>query len=801
MIPRATYRLQFHAGFTFADAEAIVPYLADLGISHVYASPITVAAPGSTHGYDVIDPTRVNPELGGEEGLVSLVAALKARDMGMIIDIVPNHMGVAGDSNPYWLDVLAKGPASEHARLFDIDWGTDGRGQVVLPVLGAPLEEAIAAGDVEVVPAEQGLALRLYGETTYPLRREDHGFDLGQVGDPQALWALIERQHYRLVYWRLGNDCLNWRRFFSINELAGVRVEDEAVFAFTHSLYFDLFHRGLIDGVRVDHIDGLADPAAYCRRLRAGFAAVAPARSAYIVVEKILAADEALPEWPVDGTSGYDFMREVSGLLHDPQGVTPLSALWVQISGRPADFAIEAEAARRDILSWQFEGQLAACVASFEALAASAGIEAITGAMLRRALERLLWAFPVYRTYGTGGHAPASDDGVRAAARAAMSAPPGEGWIADRVLEWLAGAGNGDAALKADAVRRFQQLSAPIAAKGVEDTAFYRHGVLLSANDVGFDPGRMAMGLDEFHQAMSRRAATQPGAMLATATHDHKRGEDARARLAVLSAVPHAWESAVTKWFEIARPHAEGVAPDNLYILFQALVGAWDEGRDSLPRIHDWQRKALREAKLRSFWEEPDEAYEQRCADCAAALLGSREFRAAFEDFMGRIAGAAEANSLAQAALHYLLPGVPDLYQGCELPDYSMVDPDNRRQVDYTRRIVALSSGAQTGAAAKFRLIAQLLDWRRSHLALREGDYAPLQVTGARAGHVVAFARSAEGQRVCAAVAVRLGGVLYDTLASYPDAAWWGETNISDGERCWRASEIFGEGVVKLWRA
>ncbi|MEW9855028.1 malto-oligosyltrehalose synthase [Novosphingobium sp. M1R2S20] len=807
MMPRATYRLQFHAGFTFADAEAIVPYLAELGVSHLYASPITTAAKGSTHGYDVTDPTRVNPELGGEDGLLRLTAALRDHGLGLIIDIVPNHMGVAGDENAWWMDVLEHGEQSAYARVFDIDWHE----RIVLPVLGTPLAEAIADGAVKLVRHCKSLCVQLYDGALYPIRPDDpiHSEDVdGAIrnASPESLTALLDRQHYRLVYWRSANDSLNWRRFFSINELAGVRVEDPEVFEQTHRLYFDLFARGMIDGVRIDHVDGLADPAGYCRQLRSRFQQVAPDRHAYIVVEKILAADEPFAtDWQIEGTSGYDFMREVAEVLHDPTGQERLVALWEEVSGREASFDEEALAARRDLLAWQFEGQLVACVAAFHRLAQAEARDWITRGMLRRAIERLLWVFPVYRTYGTGSSAPASDERVRKAARdaAVPLMPPGEMPVLDIALGWLAGEGAAQGELAAEAVQRFQQLSAPIAAKGVEDTAFYRHSVLLSANDVGFDPQRFASSPADFHAAMHGRAEHYPHAMLATATHDHKRGEDARARLAVLSAVPEAWAVRVRGWLAIAAAKAEAVAPADAYALLQTLVGAWEQDDETLlERVHDWQRKALREAKLRSSWEAPDEGYEARCHDLATLLLRGEEgqsFRDEFAAFMSQIAAAALANTMAQTALHLLAPGVPDIYQGCELMDFSMVDPDNRRPVDFVLRRAVLEGGEGAAGAAKLRLVADLLARRQRSAALCNGDYVPLQVTGARAAHVIAFARECGEERLQCAVAIRLGQPLLGQDRVVPDVDWWGDTHViaATGER-WAACDLFASSPVAL---
>jgi (1->4)-alpha-D-glucan 1-alpha-D-glucosylmutase len=783
MFPRATYRLQLHQGFTFADAEAIVPYLAALGVSHLYASPITMAAPGSLHGYDVTDPRQINPELGGEDGLARLVDALHAHQMGLIIDIVPNHMGVAGDSNALWLDVLAKGRASTHAALFDIDWEQP----IVLPVLDTTLEESISTGAVRLV--DRGL--QVGGGAIYPLRADDPELPSASSGDDSAIAALARRQHYRLIDWRAANDELNWRRFFAINDLAGVRMEDKAVFAFTHQLFLDLFARGLIDGVRVDHVDGLADPTAYGRRLREALTTAGGGREPYIVMEKILALGEHMPaEWPVQGTTGYDFMRDVSGLLHDAAGMSQLASLWARISGRPADFTAEALQGRRDMLSWQFEGQLNACLDSLEALAATFG-QIPTRGMLRRAVTGLLHVFPIYRTYGTGTAALPGDIPWREAARQAMAVPPGEGWVADLILSWLAGDGRGDAALKADAVRRFQQLSAPIAAKGVEDTAFYRYGALLSVNDVGFDPAVPALSVTAFHQAMIQRASHEPHAMLTLATHDHKRGADARARLSALSTIPGLWEETAQRWMTLATPYAQDVDPGDAYLLLQALIGAWEGALDEalLRRLHDWQTKALREARLRSSWEAPDEAYEALCHDFASTLLGHEAFRKDAGAFLEALAAPALAASLAQTALHHLVPGVPDMYQGGELGDFSMVDPDNRRPVDFAHRAALL---ADPQGDAKLDLIVQLLGLRRHDQALVLGDYQPLEVTGRRADHVVAFLRRHEDEALCCAVAIKLGKPLFGGALAYPQPEWWEDTAIHHLGSAWLARDLFG---------
>ncbi|WP_338241344.1 malto-oligosyltrehalose synthase [Aurantiacibacter hainanensis] len=811
--PRATYRLQFHKDFPLAQGEKLVPYLDRLGISHVYASPITVAVPGSRHGYDVVDPTRVNPELGGEEALRSLVTALRARGMGLIIDIVPNHMGVAGGHNAWWNDVLRHGQASEFARFFDIDW----RRPVMLPILGAPLPEVLAEGHVAIDRSGDEAVLTVYGEHHIPLR-PDEG-DLPDPADHEAMQRLLDRQHYRLGWWRQANDDLNWRRFFTINELAGLRIEDESVFERTHELYFRLWEEGLIDGVRIDHVDGLSDPAGYCRKLRARFDTLsrdpqAPPGPAYIVVEKILGPGESLPEdWGVDGTSGYDFMEDVSALLHDPAGAQPLEELCHRFSGRELSFHEEELQARQDMLSWSFEGQLQACVESFSALARSAReTTGLTDGMIRRAIERLLWVFPVYRTYGTGSQAPASDAQVRERARrdAAAFTPPGEAEVADRVLGWLAGNGPGDARLAQEAVRRFQQLSAPIAAKAVEDTAFYRYATLLSRLDVGFDASRMACSIDDFHAVCEGRARSFPHSMLATATHDHKRGEDVRARLAVLSAVPDVWAERVAAWDGIARGPDSGLHAGDRYALYQMLFGAWPEHlspddatglTNFAQRLSAWQVKALREGKLRSSWEQPDTDYEQRADEFVSQLLGrgqrgcvAREIAA----FVQETSGAALANTLVQAALRNAVPGVPDCYQGCELPDYSMVDPDNRRPVNFAEREAMLDVAGT--AHPKFALLAGMLDIRRHQATLlAKGDYRAAQVSGSRSDHVVAFTRTMEGAELQCAFAVKCARPLLNESRPAPPAAWWGETQVRfPGSEGQMASDLFASLPVAI---
>ncbi len=779
MIPRATYRLQFTRDFPFAAAERIIPYLAELGISHVYASPITQARSGSTHGYDVVDPTRINPELGGEDGFRSLVEALKAQDIGVITDIVPNHMGVAGGENRYWNDVLKHGRSCVYARYFDIDWS----GPVILPILGATLVEVIEAGDIKTVAGDDPHLL-LYSKQRLPLRPD--------IALSDDLHGLLSEQHYRLVHWRTANDSLNWRRFFSINDLAGLRIEDDSIFEETHALYFDLFRDGLIDGVRIDHVDGLTDPAGYCRKLRARFNAIRSGEErAYIVVEKILAANEELPrDWAIDGTSGYDFMRDATALLHDPAGEAALKALWAERDPEHVDPKAVVLQARKDMLSWQFEAQLNACVEAFMMLLDSATSEqpelaAITHGMMRRAIERLMWVFPVYRTYGDGRAAPACDAAARQTAWDAVQThvPPGETHIVAAVLAWLAGEGSGDADLAAEAVRRFQQLSAPIAAKGVEDTAFYRYAPLLSANDVGSAPEQFSISPAEFHSRAIARAELIPHAMLASATHDHKRGEDVRARLAVLSNVPDLWRETMQRWVGIEQDAGACVHPADRYQIFQTLLGAWPDDRHAAmssefrERIGAWLEKSLREARLRSSWEEPDGDYEAAAQNFLTRFLKNDGFTQDMHDFVGQLAPAAEANSLVQTVLKFCIPGVPDTYQGTELQDLSLVDPDNRRPVDYDLRLRLLNA-PESDRNCKLLFVRELLRLRKSAPSIfASGSYDVLQVSGDKADHVLAFERRHAGETLTCAVLLRAGRAIIEA-GGLPDRDWWGDTKI-----------------------
>ena len=806
MKPRATYRVQFHRTFTFSDALKLVSYFAKLRISHLYASPILMARAGSMHGYDVVDHGRVNPELGGEEGFRTLSSELRRNGIGVILDIVPNHMAVGMADNPYWLDVLEKGRDSIFANLFDIDWEPaqpNLRDKILVPLLGKPIADCLAGGEISLVWDERlGKFAFAYAEHRFPLRKEDYDrvtvgapaeADLSRYSNPEALRDLLEQQNFRLAYWRSAGERINWRRFFDITSLAALRVEDDAVFEQIHATVFRLYSEGMVDGVRIDHVDGLSDPEAYCRRLRARLEAMTPLRPeslprepAVILVEKILADGEELPAgWEVDGTTGYEFMNAVSEFQHDPRGQERFDALWSAFSGRPADFELEERQARREMLDTAFASALRGAAIAFQRLHDGPTPEPEA---FEKALASLLVHFRAYRTYAKGDN-PEPPPGAffEDALSAAREGIQEDQKIALRVIaSVMRGEEAADGAAAVEAVRRFNQLAAPVAAKAVEDTAFYRYGRLLSRNDVGFSPRCFAITTDDFHEANQGRQAGFPSSLLATATHDHKHGEDVRARLAVLSEIPERWEQEVRAWFELnsaVRP--EGVGAGDEYQLYQTLVSSrpfglsgGGEGLTSFRRrVLAWREKSLKEAKLQTSWAQPNPDFEAAHAEFVRRILNpDHAFLGRLEKFSNLIAPAGALNSLVATTLRCTCPGVPDLYQGAELWDLSMVDPDNRRPVDFHIREEMLGAAGnpadlledwRTGDI-KLALIARLLALRAANPALFLGEYIPIESGDDR---LFAFAREADGKvllvavpRLCAAAAMARGVPLPDEV-------------------------------------
>ena len=830
--PRATMRLQFHRGFTFAHATALAPYIASLGISHIYASPIMTARSGSLHGYDTIDPTRVNAELGGEDGLRALVRELRRHDLGLIVDIVPNHMAI-GNGNAWWLDVLARGRNSRYAKYFDIDWTPANphlHGKVLLPILGRPYGEALSAGEIKLGTSEAGQSVIRHFDHEFPVAPDCadvgpgslHEFAANSAAGRARLHGLLERQHYRLAWWRCANDEINWRRFFDINELAAMRIEDTEVFEAMHGTLFRLYVEGIIDGVRVDHVDGLLLPETYCRQLRARLTALekqrppgCPSGPAYFIVEKILAYDEQLPaNWETDGTTGYDFMDEISALQHDGTGEEPLGKLWLQISGRSSSFAAEQREARREILQRSFSSQLEAVLDALSAIAqGDPRTRDISRAALRRTVTEVLAHFPAYRIYAQVGKNSGSDAAMlaKAVSDAATSCLPSDRWLVALLGHWLLGERIRPNADKPQsiALTRFQQLSAPLSAKAVEDTAFYRYGRLLSRNDVGFDPGRFACSTAEFHNRMQLRKDTFPHAMLSTATHDHKRGEDVRARLAVLSEIADEWSNFLERWLALSAeqfPSKTGQPlPDaaDRATLFQTLVGAWpmqatldDVGLNRFAeRITAWQLKSLREAKLRSEWTTPNEPYERAAGEFVSWLFAASPLLPEIAAFARRIAPAGAVNSLGQTLCKLTAPGVPDIYQGTEYWDLSLVDPDNRQPVDFAARQQSLTASAggratdiETGRI-KQRLIARVLAARKKAPALfADGDYLPLQPAGPLARHLVAFAR------------VLRGAVAVSVFCRHPARLLGSESSITIAPERWQDTRIVLPAAIRAAR-
>lgn len=873
----ATARLQFHKDFTLDQATALVPYLDRLGASHLYASPLLTARAGSTHGYDIVDHNEINPELGGEAALRRMVTALRERGMGLILDIVPNHMGVGGDDNAWWLDVLEWGRASPYAEYFDIDWDPPDpslRGRMLAPFLGAAYGECLQNGELQLKFDEtDGRLFVAYYTHRFPIAPRDyaavlltvggrletparHFAELGPGGraavrqaakaareellEPvyetaiaEALQAyspatpegqdrlhrLLERQSYRLSWWRAATDEINWRRFFDVNGLAGVRQEVPEVFEDTHRTVFRLYTEGLIDGVRIDHVDGLAYPREYCRKLRRRLDTLQRERPpelrderAIIWIEKILAPHERVAaDWLTDGTTGYDFMNDVAAVLHDPAGETPLTELWTASTGRPGEFEVEAQAARRQILRESLSSEWFNTSTALHRVARrNLRTRDYTLSGIRAVLLELLVHFRTYRIYA--GAAGMSEVDQRqmdwAMAGARRTVRTADLPLLELLGEWLAGKGmRGTPAGTARqewqrAMVKFQQLSAPTAAKSVEDTAFYRFGRLLSRNEVGSEPSQFSMTPAAFHAANQQRQKRLPLALLATATHDHKRGEDTRIRLAVLSEIPGEWQAALQRWTRLnaaLKRDLDGPAPDpaDELMLYQTLVAAWPldlaaDDADGLSayqqRVGGWLEKALREAKRHSGWSVPNADYEAAAqAFLAACLDPARPVCAEIAAFADRLATPGAINGLSQTLLRLTSPGICDLYQGTEYWDFSLVDPDNRRPVDFAARQQALEAAMPPAqllphwrdGRVKQALIARALALRaRSPGLFTVGSYQRIRVDGPAADHILAFVRVHEG-RAAVVVATRLVAQL-PLVESLPlvDGAQWRDTRL-----------------------
>ncbi len=878
-IPSATYRLQFHRRFRFESARALVPYLEALGITDIYASPVLQARRGSAHGYDVTDPTRLNGELGGAAHFDALAKELTERGMGLLLDIVPNHMA-ACEENRWWMDVLENGPASPFAAYFDIDWHSPKEalnGKVLLPILGGPYGRTIEDREISLSLEKDGFTIRCHSvrlpvslhsyprilslrlsflEETYgpehPSFRElwnlisgiehlpktvpsdpeglrdryaaeetikarfvrlyterheirEYVDEIlrvvnGRKGDPGSfdhLDRILSEQHYWLSFWRLANEEINYRRFFAVSDLISLRVEDPRVFDAAHDLALRLAAEGKVTGLRVDHVDGLFDPLGYLVRLMqrlTGSREAAPAPGFYVLVEKILGEEEALPpEWPVHGTTGYDFMNALNGVFVGARGVKTLDDVYARFTGAAPDFRETVYRGKMLMMDTLFAGEMHSLGQHLGRLAElDRYARDLPRKELRAALVEVTACFPVYRTYARRGGLSARD--VRYIAKALKQAQLRGAKISAPVFDFLRRVLQQEippslsVAEREDWLRflmRWQQFTGPIMAKGFEDTSLYRYGRLVSMNEVGGNPASGGATVDAFHERCATAAGRWPYAMSSTSTHDTKRSEDVRARINVLSEIPGEWEERLKAWsgMNAARKRVvDGVAapdPAEEVLLYQTLLGAWPLGREELPelsnRIQGYMVKALREAKVHTRWIRPNPPYESAVRDFVFALLeepspGANAFLADFLPFQAKIAHYGAINGLAQLLVKIAAPGVPDFYQGTEVWDYSLVDPDNRRPVDFRKRIGMLNELLTREQQDRSALARELLpSWRDGRIKLYvtckalcfrrerrdiflDGAYLPLPVAGGRKEHALAFARGHGGKWAIAAV-------------------------------------------------
>ncbi|MGH9039715.1 MAG: malto-oligosyltrehalose synthase [Acidimicrobiia bacterium] len=857
--PLSTYRLQFQPAFGFDAAAGLAPYLARLGVSHLYSSPYLQAAPGSTHGYDVVDHSRVNAELGGSEAHARMCAALEAAGLGQVLDIVPNHMAVTA-GNAWWWDVLENGPSSQYASYFDVDWDPPEaklRSTLLMPILGDHYGRELEAGEIQLRRQGGHFTVHYY-EHALPVAprslddllaaaalhcaspeleslatafgrlppswatdrqsvRERHRDkevladtltrlvesepELAQAldtevarinADPDALDVLLERQNYRLAFWRTAGRELDYRRFFDIHTLAALRVEDQAVFEDTHELVAGWLAAGVLDGLRIDHPDGLRDPEGYLRRLTE----LAP--DAWVVVEKILEPGERLPTtWPVAGTTGYDFANRVTGVLIDPAGEEELTTAYTAFS-RCTTAWPEVVWEKKHLVMQEV---LSAEVNWLTGLAVEVGerhrrYRDYTRHELHESVREIVAAFPVYRTYVVPGTEPTPADvaHVDEALKVAKERRPDlDGPLIDFLGEVLLGRHRGPA--EDELVARTQQVTGPVMAKGVEDTAFYTWTRLTPLNEVGGDPGHFGVSLDEFHRENERIQETWPATMLCTSTHDTKRSEDVRARLALLSEDPSGFVDAVAAWSAHNRRHRTGDLPDRNveWLLYQTLVGAWPLPVD---RAVAYIEKAAKEAKENTTWVDPDPAYDAALRSFVEGALGDDTFVGLVEEFVAPLVRPGRINSLTMALLKLTSPGVPDIYQGNELWDLSLVDPDNRRPVDWELRARLLEeaealtpaeawSSRQDEGLPKLVLTQRALHLRRRRPEPFRAAYEPIRTEGAKAGHCVAFVRGGEVAAVAPRLVRGLGDEWADTRLALPPGEW---IDVLDGERRFEGS-------------
>ena len=848
-IPSATYRLQLHSGFTFDDAARLSDYLAELGVTHAYCSPYLQAAPGSTHGYDVIDHTRSNVELGGEEGRRRFAASLRAAGLGQVLDIVPNHMAISTAANWWWADVLENGPSSHFASYFDVQWEPPEarlRNTVLIPILRDHYGRILEAGELQIVRRGTEFQVR-YDENSYPISPSSLGPVLGRAArqcgsdalafladafselprptatdrasvrrrhrdkavlreqlrrlleddpfvataidrvvadmndDPDALHALLDLQNYRLAWWRSADRDLGYRRFFDIATLIGLRMEDEQVFQDTHQRVLDWVREGALDGLRVDHPDGLRDPKEYFDRLRGA------AADTWIVAEKILHPDESLrDDWPVAGTTGYDFLNRVSGLFIDPDGEAPLTEFYREFTGETREYPLLLRDKKllvlRNVLGSDVNRLTDLLLQICERHRRHRDY---SRHQLADALRELIAWFPVYRTYIQPYSSQLSESDrqyVGAAADAAVKQRPDvEADLFEFLRDLLTQVITGE--LECEFVARFQQLTPPAMAKGVEDTAFYTFNRFIALNEVGGDPSRFGTSVQRFHEAADEMQRRWPMAMLTTSTHDTKRGEDVRARLAVISEQPREWIEAVRRWSLLTQSHRTGDWPDRNteYFFYQTLVGAWPICAD---RLTAYMEKASREAKVHTSWTSPNVEYDAALGTFVRSCLGDQAFMQDVGQFVETIVAPGRINSLAQTLIKLTWPGVPDLYQGTELWTLHLVDPDNRRPVDYDERRRALADvksltppsiwqRADEGLPKLWVTHAALQLRRRHREAFADrGSYTAVHPQGPLACHVVAFRRGDDVMTIVPRLGTRAGGRWRGTTIPVGPGVW-----------------------------
>ncbi len=834
--PRATYRLQLHEGFTFADAAALVPYLVELGVSHLYLSPVLQAAKGSTHGYDVVDPERVSTELGGEDGFRALAQTARAAGLGILLDIVPNHMSIAGTDNAWWRDVLENGAASYYAPAFDVDWPETGDNRVLLPVLGERYGRALTSGVLGVERVSGRIQIRAHDmrfpaspRTLGPVIREaarriGHA-ELEFVGDalaslpssretdpeprlrrhrhravllarleelahrdprvdaaidaeiaainsdPLALDALLEAQNYRLAFWTVAGSHLSYRRFFDVTSLVGVRCEDREVLEASHAKIFGWLDDGTIDGVRVDHVDGLREPTTYLKTLRER------APEAWIVVEKILIGDERLPAaWPIDGTSGYEHADAIGRLIVDPEADGRLRAMFSAYTGDATDPETARRIARHEVMTDALHSELERLTdLAVRACGTSPVCRDYTRPEIQEVIAELLSGYPVYRTYlGEGDAQPVDRERIATAVTRALEAKPA---LDGDLVSFLESALGFELAAPAalELARVTQQVTGPIVAKGDEDTLAYRQVALVSRCEVGADIGELGTEPGLIHAQL---AANPLRSLLASSTHDMKRSEDARARIAVISELPQVWETAVTAWGERAAGGWGDVPRDRTfeYLMWQTLVGAWPL---SLERANQYAEKACREARIRTSWRAPDAAYEAARDRWLGGIYDDTTLIGEINSLADRFAPHGDRNSLAMLAIKLTAPGVPDLYQGTELRAASLVDPDNRNPVDHALRqheLRGLSDRAAADVAgdlsqAKLWTIRRILAIRKRAPELFDGAYRALHAAGPHAHRVFAFSRGEDLVTVVPRLSAGAEG-WRDTTLELPEGSW-----------------------------